>query len=657
MPYRVIGEPFRRLGNPLGKGLSGGNVDPYAWMLTTGITASNIIAGYQFAGQTSLANAYLRRKGSGGNANLDPAVVGTGVAPTTFDPLHGIMFDGVNDFLATGVTPTAAFTRIIAVLELGSNVGAFAADGVYDGSTEIVLYPNYGTAEGGAAGTTGGKFGGTTLDTQAPNKWRGAVFAYSTNGNKMYVDGVDFKTMTGGTLPSAQMYIGNQNFNGVPSRYGKFYCQAWVAYNTGLTGTQIAAITTALQTQLALSSLLRGAYTFYGSPHAVHYASGADKTYLSMVGPTGVPKIAEYNHATDTMSAPVMLKRGLPDYEIDDHGNPNILVRLSDSKLVTWYCKHNDASHIYQRVSTNAEDASSWAAEANIATGWGLNPYTYPTPVQLDAEVGDPIYLFFRAYTGGNASLYYSVSTDDAATWAAPVQLFVNAGEIPYWEIVQNGTDRIDFTITDGHPNHVETNSVYHFYYTGGNIYQSDGTLVGAIGAGPYGPGNVTKVYDGSTTSAWVWDIAIDGSGNPVIAYVTFPGDTFPTVVPDHRYNQARWNGSAWSSAQVCAGGGSVYSGQPYYSGGIGINHDDVDTVYVSEDATTGQFEIYKYTSADSGATWTKASTITSGSSLPNIRPVVPLNSSTEIAVIWMYGRYTSFTDYYTYIKSNPQYS
>lgn len=58
-----------------------------------------------------MAASYLRIAGSGGNANLDPAIVG-GVAPT-HDPVTGWTLNGSTQYLITGVIPASTWTMLV----------------------------------------------------------------------------------------------------------------------------------------------------------------------------------------------------------------------------------------------------------------------------------------------------------------------------------------------------------------------------------------------------------------------------------------------------------------------------------------------------------------------------------------------------------------
>jgi hypothetical protein len=51
-------------------------------------------------------------------------------------------------------------------------------------------------------------------------------------------------------------------------------------------------------------------------------------------------------------------------------------------------------------------------------------------------------------------------------------------------------------------------------------------------------------------------------------------------------------------------------------------------------------FELFRYTSADSGATW-GGTALTSGSASDNAMPEAPLNAASGLRVVWGLGTYT----------------
>lgn len=397
-----------------------------------------------------------------------------------------------------------------------------------------------------------------------------------------------------------------------------------------------------VEAPVAPAAPYNGGWTWFSNPRAVYY-NGV--TYFAGISSDADAVINSVD------SNGIGHRYGLHAiFQLDDHANPSILIRNSDKRVMSWYCTHN-GSTIYQRVSKNPEDISDWLPETSLDAQLGFDWYTYPCPVQLTGETNEPIYLFFRSWQVVPEGIYYSKSSDGGTTWNTAVRFIAVATQRPYFHVVRNGTDRIDIVCTDGHPNEVPTNSIYHCYYQNGNLYKSNGTLIGAIGSGPYTPSvSFTKVYDGTTNNAWNWDIAVDGSGYPVIAYAQFRSSNV-----DHRYRYARWNGSSWTDGEVVAGGTYLYAAEAQYSGGICIDHSNVNVVYVSKQVSS-QWEIWKYVTADAGATWDAGTAITSGSSNPNIRPVVPQGGG-PYSVMWCNGTYTAYTSFNLVAKSSPAYA
>ncbi|MBL8824901.1 MAG: DUF2341 domain-containing protein [Planctomycetia bacterium] len=397
-----------------------------------------------------------------------------------------------------------------------------------------------------------------------------------------------------------------------------------------------------------------GIWTWFGG-HVAEYSSTYDKTWTTFVNAAGDVGVVEYDHATGT-ATPYYI-----DYAVnsDDHSQPCIKI-LASGKLLVSYCLHNGTT-LYSRTSSSAGSAASWASRVNAASG--ATGYNYPAIFQLSGD-GDRIYLYYMEAKSGDAStnrsLFRLVSTDDGATWGSRTEIVDNSTERPYFHAVQNGTTRIDFLISTGQPNEV-ANSLYHFYHssTGGTVtyYNSAGSTLTPA----FAPSAATQVWDGSSTRAWGNDIAIDGSGYPVAAFTTYT--TTSTTRDTHTYRQSRWNGSSWQSVtsiSVADGGTSVphylYSGEAEYSGGIAINPSNVNECAVSRKNSSGGWDIRLYTTADSGASWSASTEITTGSpsGVVNARPRYVRSGDTDYKLAWWCGTYTSFTDYNTCLRTYP---
>lgn len=323
-------------------------------------------------------------------------------------------------------------------------------------------------------------------------------------------------------------------------------------------------------------------------------------------------------------------------FDVNDHANPSLLHR-SDGSIMAFASAHN-GSGFFTYTSSLIDDVSSWNPEINIDSQLGLDTYSYSQAFQMGDEANDPVYIFFRANPTAR-DYYYSRtdSTSSYATWDSGTELFSNSGNgiwAPYVIGVKKNESRIDFVLTDGSPNSETTNSVYHIYYESGSFHDTGGSILTL----PITPNtDLIPLYDGTTNRAWIWDISFAPDGNPAVLYSTFPSTT------DHRYNRAVYNGSSWVSTEIVAAGGSLYSGEPYYSGGMCFGPGTIDTVYASVEDISNVYQINEATFSGS---WSLTE-LTSGSD-PSLRPFVPVGSTD---VVYFTGRYTTFTDYETYIN------
>jgi hypothetical protein len=396
-----------------------------------------------------------------------------------------------------------------------------------------------------------------------------------------------------------------------------------------------------------------GAWNWCGDPKAVYHEGLHRRTYVGWVDGEGSVRVGAYDHDDGSFTMSV-LQEGM---ERDDHDNPAILI-LPDGRLAAFYCPHvrvpgpgEGLMGMFYRMSTSPEDVSAWGPERQLATNtrgsWG---YTYPNAVQLSGE-GGRIYLFWR---GGNGRPAISFS-DDGEYWVYAHTLFESGGRRPYAKYASDGASTIHFAFTDGHPRGEPTNNVYYAFYREGAFFRADGTRIADLDGLPLVPEGLDVVYDAQAggARAWVWDIALDADGRPVIVYATFPEED------DHRYRYARWDGERWSDHEICAAGAWFPEPIPddrgrryyvYYSGGVTLDHDDPSVVYASREIN-GIHEIERWVTSDGGRTWTSAP-ITCGSARDNVRPVVPRRRAPGgPQLIWMHGDYEHYTRYDTSLR------
>lgn len=374
----------------------------------------------------------------------------------------------------------------------------------------------------------------------------------------------------------------------------------------------------------------RGAWCWFGDPRAIQVGA---KTFTGWIDWNGDVVVAQYDNPTRTVTTHVVR----PGLEVDDHDNPSVVVR-PDGRILAFYSKHA-GSPMYYRLSNNPGDISAWGGEQTVP---GTTAVTYPNPLFLSDE-GHALYLFWRAENGKPA---FAVSPDGGATWGPVTPLLDTGPNIPsYVKYASNGRDRIHIAFTDTHPEKSATNNVYHIAYQAGAFYRADGSLVKTVDQLPLTPPDADLVYDATANGArgWIWDIALDSAGQPVIAYANYPS------VTNHRYRYARWTGSAWFTIELTGAGGSIdeSGNDPFYSGGIALDPNNPSILYLARQVG-GAFELERWSTVNGGATWS-VQTITSGSGAKNIRPFVPRGHRPgSIGLLWLYGGYTSYTQYET---------
>ena len=375
-----------------------------------------------------------------------------------------------------------------------------------------------------------------------------------------------------------------------------------------------------------------GAWCWFQDPRAV-YADG--RTYTGYVTAAGDVAVAAYDHRANELRR-FVVARG---FQRDDHASPALHV-LDDGRLMAIWSAHR-GRQMYMRTTREPGDVFRWTPTRALGTNApGFDTYTYANPVR----VGRRLFLFWRAESGASAAgqAAYSVSDDDGETWEPARVLLSNPGQRPYAKYAARG-DTIHVAYTEGHPNATQT-GIRYAALRDGRLYRADGT---AIGDPPAGVFQGERVY-GAKPRAWIWDVAADSEGRPVIVYATFASKT------DHRYRYARWNGARWIDVQLARAGGSIATAgrEHQYSGGMALDHGDPSTVYLSR-RVGKRFEIQRWHTQDRGRTWTSAP-VTSRSAANNVRPVVPRGARSDgpAPVLWMSGGYPGYTTFSTSLRT-----
>ena len=360
--------------------------------------------------------------------------------------------------------------------------------------------------------------------------------------------------------------------------------------------------------------------------------------------------------------------------ERDDHDNPG-LCRLLDGRLLAIYARHGSASSFSYRLSltTNPVAPADWGAELTF-TNTTAN-ITYSNPYQLSSEPGR-IFDFMRNL---NFNPTYTISTNGGTNWAA-AHLLIKTGTgstRPYVKYASDGTSRIEFLYTDAHPDEVVSNSLYHAYYQAGGLYMTDGTFLTNLTDAPLlhdsgQRGSVIYQYSGLPSAdynehipnarSWCAEITYQGNGDPACVFWTQLPNVTGTNWFDDRiyYYYARWTGTNWQKRFIAQGGRPLYDTQVRYAGGIALDPEDANTIYLSTDAVNpfdvstltnvplaAHFEIFKGVTTDGGLNFTW-SQVTSNSTVDNLRPYVPRNRRGVPVVLWFRGTYTAYTAFNT---------
>lgn len=378
-----------------------------------------------------------------------------------------------------------------------------------------------------------------------------------------------------------------------------------------------------------------GAWCWFGDPRAVYVGGRQNETFVGWIGWKGQITIGVYEARLGFMATHVVGTE-----PVDDHSAPSILVE-PDGRLTVFWSGHSGPSMDF-RTTLRPYDIRNWGPTGHVVSNLqGSKGFTYPNPVMLSGE-HDRLYLFWR---GADWSQDFAIRTVDGH-WGPPQEMIDDSYERPYVKVASNGINTIALAFTNGHPQGVLT-SIYYAAYRDGSLWTAGGRRIANLDNGPISAQQGDLVYDAKRTgvSAWVWDVALDYSGRPVIVYATFPSQS------RHLYWYAAWNGKRWISHLLTVGGPSISPGtvETEYSGGITLDHADPSIVYLSR-KVRGWFEIERWTTTNGGYSWRYA-TVVRTPGADNVRPVVPRGpAGGPVEVLWLHGDYRAYRDYRTSI-------
>lgn len=380
----------------------------------------------------------------------------------------------------------------------------------------------------------------------------------------------------------------------------------------------------------------RGSWCWFADPRAVRVVGRYDQTFVGWIDWGGTVMVGAYDSTFGVTRRHVV---GHLDH--DDHGSPSIFVE-PDKRLTVFFSGH-DGSAMYYRTTLRPEDISAWGPIQQLPVHMpGALGFTYPNPVALPAE-GNRLYLFWR---GATWSADYATRSLDGR-WSQGHELISKPGERPYVKVASNGNDEIALAFTNGHPRERKT-SLYYAAYRSGALWTASGRRIASVNQLPIAPRQADLIYDGNATgiSSWVWDVALDSHGYPVIVYATFPS------AQRHLYWYARFNGRRWVSHYMTVGGPTISPDtiEIEYSGGMALDHSNPSVVYVSR-KVQGWYEIERWVTPDGGASWTHT-TVVRTPGADNVRPVIARGSDGgPMSLLWLHGHYGDYTDYRTSVS------
>lgn len=396
-----------------------------------------------------------------------------------------------------------------------------------------------------------------------------------------------------------------------------------------------------------------GAWCWFADPRALHYENKAgtiNATYIGYIDYHGAIKATQVDYLTGKKNE-VMVRSW---FQPDDHDNPSFLV-LPNERIMIIYSRHTDEACFYYRISKRPGDITCLGEEKRLATA---NNTTYPNPFILSDDP-EHIYMCWRGIGWHPTVAQMSMPDENdniKFTWG-PYQMVQSTGARPYAKYMSNGKDKIYLAYTTGHPDNEYPNWLYCnvFDINDKCLYDVKGKKLSTVASGKF---NVSKTdsykssYPNTVVDAtadrrdWLWNMAFDKAGNPVIGMTKINNDK-----TSHDYYYAKWNGTAWQNTFIVNGGGQFHQTpkvEMCYSGGMAVDRDNPQDVYCSV-PVNGVYEIVKYTMSEDGKKVMSSEAVTSGSTENNARPfVIEGTKADDLRVSWMHGKY-----YYWIVNTN----
>ena len=270
-------------------------------------------------------------------------------------------------------------------------------------------------------------------------------------------------------------------------------------------------------------------------PKAMYYAGTYRKTYFTFLNSTPSPEtyqIRAFNHDTESWGSTYTL--GTLSGAFDTHKTPAIGV-LPNGKLIVFYGAHS-TTPLYYRISTNAEDESTWQSEQNFAAlglGW-----TYPQPQSFS----DKLVLFARDSVSATQTRWLMQTTTDGSSWTGWTEIInFGTGYAPYFIFNKVGSKILvsgeKYTYATGY------NENLYFAYSddeGSTWKEESGSAVTL----PIDEDQLIATISGQYVSIYTFPL-LDEFGKPVVFRIYRSGSTVNIGVAT--YSAPIGYGGSWS--------------------------------------------------------------------------------------------------------------
>lgn len=339
---------------------------------------------------------------------------------------------------------------------------------------------------------------------------------------------------------------------------------------------------------------------------------------------------------TGTDTTPETITVGRSSDTSDDHNNGALVVEPFRPPIV-FYTQHSAENLVRYRVGKrNIEDGlGSFHVERTITT---LGGTTYPQVF----VIGSVIHLIFR---DDLTHWSYTKSTDWGVSFSTPVRFVSHTVQSHATAVDIGGLLRF---VIGAHPgNGDEVIRYVEINLTTGAITQSDGTVLGNLDGTnlPIAVASLESVTSPVTPHDYKWVYDVSDATDPEIVWVSWDGPDLPSTAT---YWYSKRVDGTWADPQDIALAGGKFSdpSQPYLGGCQMPRETPGGRVYVSRKVGSA-WEVERYDTIDTGASWTITNLAISGSPLVRAWPVESRDASTppiEVVgeLIW---RFTSYED------------